>query len=263
MSALETHWPWKEAALLLTGVRPPEVGKTGPRADATAFAADKALYLRSPPRLIFWLGWPRGSGRAAAPQLICRPLGSLLDAVNPIGVSRMRGNARYEKVSSLELRSALLTYGIEFVRDARLVPGVLRIAVVGSILTPKPYPKDIDFLLWITDSCDLGALAPAARRLQGRAQGLNHSADVFLASVEGAYLGRTCHWRECRRGVRASCDALHCGARPHLHDDLATIALEADLLERPPLELWPALTIRVPLPADVQAWVDGLAEGAA
>jgi len=29
-SALETHWPWKEAVLLLTGIRPPVVGKTGP-----------------------------------------------------------------------------------------------------------------------------------------------------------------------------------------------------------------------------------------
>jgi hypothetical protein len=35
MSALETNWPWKEAVLLLTGVRPPEVGPTGPRQDAT------------------------------------------------------------------------------------------------------------------------------------------------------------------------------------------------------------------------------------
>ena len=35
MFALKTHWPWKEAVLLLTGIRPPEVGMTGPRADAT------------------------------------------------------------------------------------------------------------------------------------------------------------------------------------------------------------------------------------
>ena len=35
MSALATHWPWKEAVLLLTGVRPPAVGPTGPRPDAT------------------------------------------------------------------------------------------------------------------------------------------------------------------------------------------------------------------------------------
>ena len=35
MSALQTYWPWKEAVFLLTGVRPPEVGKTGPRDNAT------------------------------------------------------------------------------------------------------------------------------------------------------------------------------------------------------------------------------------
>jgi len=28
MSALQTHWPWKEAVLVLTGVRPPAVGRT-------------------------------------------------------------------------------------------------------------------------------------------------------------------------------------------------------------------------------------------
>jgi hypothetical protein len=35
MFALKTHWPWREAVLLLTGVRPPDVGKAGPRIDAT------------------------------------------------------------------------------------------------------------------------------------------------------------------------------------------------------------------------------------
>ncbi|MEP6475509.1 MAG: hypothetical protein ABJC74_17415 [Gemmatimonadota bacterium] len=35
MSALKTDWPWKEAVLRLTGVRPPEFGKTGPRADGS------------------------------------------------------------------------------------------------------------------------------------------------------------------------------------------------------------------------------------
>lgn len=33
MSALETHWPWKEAVLVLTGSRPPAVGRPGPRTD--------------------------------------------------------------------------------------------------------------------------------------------------------------------------------------------------------------------------------------
>jgi len=133
--------------------------------------------------------------------------------------------------------------------------------MVGSILTPKPYPKDIDFLVSVTNACDLAPLALAGRCLRGRAQALNHTAAIFLVSEDCSYLGRTCPWRDCRPGLRVSCDALHCGARQHLHDDIATIALEPDLLRLPPLELWPVLTVRTALPSDVQAWVEVLTDG--
>jgi hypothetical protein len=75
--------------------------------------------------------------------------------------------------------------------------------------------------------------------LQGRAQGFHRGADVFLADERGTYIGRTCHWRDCRPGVRQSCDALHCGRRPHLHDDLEAIALSSALVQSPPVTLWP------------------------
>jgi hypothetical protein len=48
------------------------------------------------------------------------------------------------------------------------------------------------------------------------------------------------------------CDALHCGRRPYLHDDLATIQLSAALVAEPPLELWPHVAARVPIPDDVE-----------
>ena len=51
----------------------------------------------------------------------------------------------------------------------------------------------------------------------------NRGADVFLADERRHYLGRTCSGKLCRPGVSASRDALHCGRRPHLHDDLATV----------------------------------------
>ena len=44
--------------------------------------------------------------------------------------------------------------------------------------------------------------------------------DIFLAGPKGNYLGRTCHWKNCGPGIRMSCDALHCGQRHYLHDDL-------------------------------------------
>ena len=49
-----------------------------------------------------------------------------------------------------------------------------------------------------------------------------------------------------------SCDALHCGRRPYLHDDLETIQLPKSLIAAPPLELWPQIVARVPIPEDVE-----------
>ncbi len=170
---------------------------------------------------------------------------------------------RYDTLPPGALRAKLLTFAAEFVVRARALDGVERIAVIGSIVTPKTDPKDIDFLLTVSDTCDLAPLARFARRMAGRAQGLNHSAEVFLASARGEYLGRVCRWRDCRPGVRASCDAMHCGRRPHLHDDFADVRLPQPLLKAPPLQLWPELVVRVALPPDVQAWIEGMSQWAA
>jgi hypothetical protein len=78
---------------------------------------------------------------------------------------------------------------------------MVRIALVGSVTTPKPAPKDIDFLLTVSESCDLATVALHARRLKGRLQGHNLTADIFLADETGQYIGRVCRWRECRPGV--------------------------------------------------------------
>jgi predicted nucleotidyltransferase len=70
------------------------------------------------------------------------------------------------------------------VAAARLIAGVCRIAVLGSIVTTKPNPKDIDVLVVVADDADLTALATCARRLQGQAQSFNRGADVFLADEQ-------------------------------------------------------------------------------
>ncbi len=152
-------------------------------------------------------------------------------------------------------RKALLTEAAHFVRTIRHLPGVVRIALVGSITTEASEPKDIDLLVTIADDADLRPLAAAARRMQGRAQSLGAGADVFLADREGVYLGRTCPWKECWTGRRQSCDALHCGSRPYLHDDLGTVTLRAGLIAAPPVELYPRVFRRGTLPADVEALV--------
>lgn len=151
------------------------------------------------------------------------------------------------------IRSFLLSEVLCFVERARVCPGVRRIALVGSLVTDKEDPKDADVLVAVDDAADLTELAAAGRRLKGRAQSRNKGADIFLANPSGNYIGRTCHWRECHPGVRASCDARHCGRRAFLHDDLDAVTLDTALVKAPPLELWPAIVRRAQLPSDVEA----------
>ena len=149
-------------------------------------------------------------------------------------------------------RQQLLDGLRRFVVSVRKMAGVRRIAVLGSIVTAKPDPKDIDVLVVVGDDADLAPLATASRRLQGHAQSFNRGADVFLADERGTYIGRTCHWKDCRPGVRRSCDALHCGQRPYLHDDLEAIRLNSSLVLSPPVTLWPRIERRGRLLPDVE-----------
>jgi predicted nucleotidyltransferase len=158
---------------------------------------------------------------------------------------------RHQRVQQT-IRQRLLEDALQFVCTASRLPGVVRIALLGSLATEKPEPKDVDLLITVTDGADLTPIAGATRRLQGHAQSYNRGADVFVTNPLGHYLGRICHWKRCAPGIRVSCDALHCGRRPFLHDDLATIQLAPELVLRPPLDLFPDVIRRVPLPADVE-----------
>jgi hypothetical protein len=151
-----------------------------------------------------------------------------------------------------DVRGKLLEAALWFGRSAAELPGVRCIALIGSILTDRSSPKDVDVLVYVTDDLDLAPLASLGRRLKGRLQSHNRGADVFLADESGRYIGRTCPWKVCQPGVRASCDALHCGRRPHLHDDLATVRIDDALVAAPPLEIWPLVVRRCSVPADVE-----------
>jgi hypothetical protein len=140
---------------------------------------------------------------------------------------------------------------LAFVREARSTPGVRRIALLGSLATDKPLPKDADVLVTIDAAVDLGPLAHLGRRLKGTAQRINLGADIFLADEAGRYMGRICHYRECR--PRVACRALSCGLRQHLSDDLQVVTLDAALVRAPPIDLWPRFVARCAVPADTQA----------
>lgn len=163
---------------------------------------------------------------------------------------RRRRREFHEPAPDPTRRPNLLRHALEFILGAREVRGVLRIAMLGSILTDKPCPKDIDLLLTIADDADIETLAPLARRLQGRGQSLASGADLFLADATHRYVGRVCHYREC--WPRRACRARHCGLRGHICDDLDIVDLSTALVSEPPLELWPRLVERITPPADVR-----------
>jgi hypothetical protein len=83
--------------------------------------------------------------------------------------------------SVAEPRRPLLLAVRSFVQAARDCPGVLGIALVGSLTTAKAVPKDADVLVTIDGTMDLANLARAGRRLKGLAQTINLGADIFLA----------------------------------------------------------------------------------
>ena len=156
---------------------------------------------------------------------------------------------QYGDRTAVEVRGTLLRLTLEFVLAVRQIPGIVRIAMLGSLATAKSRPKDADVLVTIADDAVLEALARASRRFQGRAQGMNSTADVFLADTSGQYLGRICHFRECRPRVR--CLARHCGARAQLADDLDVVSLAGALIATPPLVLHPTVIAPVDVPPDV------------
>jgi len=149
-----------------------------------------------------------------------------------------------------EPRPHLLKAVLDFVRSATQCPGVQRIALVGSLATEKPVPKDADVLVTLEGPDDLAPLARLGRRLKGEAQHINLGADIFLVDAAHRYIGRICDYRECH--PRAACRALNCGHRQHLNDDLRVVTLAPELIASPPIELWPQVVRRGAVPADVE-----------
>jgi hypothetical protein len=138
-------------------------------------------------------------------------------------------------------RPHLLGIVLAFVRAARSTSGVRRIALLGSLATDKPVPKDADVLVTIDAAMDLGPLAHLGRGLKGTTQRIKLGADVV----------RICHYRECR--PRVACRALSCGQRQHLTDGLQIVTLSPTLISAPPIDLWPRVVARCAVPTDTQA----------
>lgn len=165
--------------------------------------------------------------------------------------SRRRNIGDQPRPSIAEPRGHLLQAVLEFAKGARDHPAVHRVAIVGSLTTSKPIPKDADVLVTIASFDSFDTLAQAGRRLMGTTQRINLGADIFLADIDNRYLGRICIHRECH--VRATCFALTCGRIQHLRDDLNEITLAYALIASPPIVLLPKTVRRCVVPADVEA----------
>lgn len=139
----------------------------------------------------------------------------------------------------------------DFVRTIRVLPDVERVALIGSLASEKNFPKDADVVVTVADDANIDSLARFGRRFQGRAHGINSTADIFLASVGDEYLGRICQYRKCH--PRVLCRARHCGARPHLNDDLDIVTLAPGLISAPPIVLYPTIVSTGEVPGDVES----------
>ena len=157
--------------------------------------------------------------------------------------------------SNQDVRAFLIAETFRFIDRIVTIPGLRRIAMVGSLINSKADLKDVDLLITMEDEVDLTTLATAARKLKGAAQTKNRGADIFIANPAGQYIGRICHWRDCGPGIRASCDAHNCGHRHYLHDDLDDINLDPHLVKEPPLEIWPTVVFRQSVASDLSPFL--------
>jgi hypothetical protein len=146
-------------------------------------------------------------------------------------------------------RKILFTAGETFVRRIVRVRGVVRVALVGSMTTDKPNPKDIDFLLTVSDEFDIAEAATVGRKLKGCLVGHNSGADIFLCDTNHRYIGRTCNYRECHR--RVACEGETCRPGSWLNTDFHLVKLAPTLCENPPVIIWPFQQTAESVPADV------------
>ncbi len=85
-------------------------------------------------------------------------------------------------------------------------------------------------------------------------------ADVFVAEG-GRYIGRACRFREPWPRVDCTSQKLCCAdGREFLCDTSANFTLDQELIDDPPVILWPKARHNTDVPADVQAFVSDLSD---
>lgn len=153
-------------------------------------------------------------------------------------------------------RGALLLAAKWFFDKAIKLQSITRIALIGSICTEKKHPKDIDILLTIAPGADIAPISKLKRQMCGRIQRGLLGSDIFLMEEE-RYIGRPCRFREPHPRVACAQDGLRCDFdKPFLCDTSCSFELKNDLINSPPITLYPKFQARVNVPADVQIVFD-------
>lgn len=155
-------------------------------------------------------------------------------------------------------REHLLKAAGWFVREASKLEEVERIALIGSLCADQERPKDLDLLVTVKPGASVDTVATLIRKLQGRISRGSLGADVFIADGP-RYAGRACHYRE--PWLRRACaeKRLCCAeGRLFLCNTSGNFSLGQDVIDDPPVVLWPDAACAVGAPDDVRALVESV-----
>ena len=153
--------------------------------------------------------------------------------------------------SSKTDRESLLYALNWFLDEVKQFKEVRQVALIGSICTNKPNPKDIDLLISIKPKTDLKKLATLRRKTQGRiGQGLLGT-DMFIVE-DGRYLGRLCRYREPWPRVVCCNDNLICDrTRNYLCNTSNNFSIDKSIINNPPITIYPKFSTTIEIPNDV------------
>ena len=99
---------------------------------------------------------------------------SIVEWLHSIGIKPTNPDVtRFNPAPLPDLRKIMFSEVRRFVRLARDIEGVRRIALIGPLTTDKEFPRAIDLVVTVSDHCELAPLAKLGRELTGHMN--NHS----------------------------------------------------------------------------------------
>lgn len=154
-------------------------------------------------------------------------------------------------MATTPIRTIFIQHALEFAEQLSRKQGVLRVAIVREITQPVKEPEILCLLVTISEEAPIRPIADIGRKLAGRMLSMPRAAgsDLFLANEQHEYLGRTCLYRECHPRVR--CEGNQCNGS-YICNDFHVFTLEKEVIQSPPVEVFPRVVIRDRIPNDLR-----------